>query len=133
MLTPLQPHGLEPTRLLCLWDFLGKNTGVGCHLLLQGIFPTQGSNLHLLFWQEDSLPLSHQGRAFTVCVLSRFSHAQLFATPWTVARQAPLSMGFSRQEILEWVAISYSKRSSQLRGQSHVSYVSCIGRQVLYR
>ena len=38
----LQPHGHEPTRLLCPWDPPGKNTGVGCHLLLQGIFPTQG-------------------------------------------------------------------------------------------
>ena len=34
----------------------------------------------------------------SVCVLSRFSHVQLIATPWTVALQAPLSMGFSRQE-----------------------------------
>ena len=33
-----------------------------------------------------------------MCVLSHFSHVQLFVTPWTVARQAPLSMGFSRQE-----------------------------------
>ena len=33
-----------------------------------------------------------------VCMLSHFSHIQLFATPWTVAHQAPLSMGFSRQE-----------------------------------
>ena len=32
----LRPHGLYPTRLLCPWDFLGKNTGVGCHLLVQG-------------------------------------------------------------------------------------------------
>ena len=32
----LQPHGLPPTRLLCLWDFPGKNAGVGCHFLLQG-------------------------------------------------------------------------------------------------
>ena len=47
----------EPTRLLCPWDFSGKNTGVGCHFLLQGILLTQGSNLHLLHWQEDSLPL----------------------------------------------------------------------------
>ena len=39
----------------------GKNTGVGCRFLLQGIFPTQGSNLPLLRWQEDSLPGSHQG------------------------------------------------------------------------
>ena len=44
----LQPHGLEPAKLLCPWDSPGKNTGVGCHALLQGIFPTQGSNLHLL-------------------------------------------------------------------------------------
>ena len=45
----LQPHELWPVRLLCLWDFPGKNTGVGCHFLLQGIFLTQGWNLHLLF------------------------------------------------------------------------------------
>ena len=44
----LQPHGLQPARLLCPWDFPGKNTGVGCHSFLQGIFPTQGSNPGLL-------------------------------------------------------------------------------------
>ena len=43
----LQPHGLEPARLLCPWDSPGKNT-VGCHFFLQRIFPTQGSNSHLL-------------------------------------------------------------------------------------
>ena len=49
-------------QALCPRDSPGKNTGVaGCHFLLQGIFPTQGSNLCLLPWQEDSLPLSHQG------------------------------------------------------------------------
>ena len=45
-------------------NFPGKNTGVGCHFLLQGIFPTQGSNLsllHLLHWQADPLPMSYQG------------------------------------------------------------------------
>ena len=46
----LRPHGLLPTRLLCPWDFPGKNTGVGCHALLQGIFPALGL-------QADSLPL----------------------------------------------------------------------------
>ena len=40
--------GLWPARLLCPWDSPGKNTGVGCHALLQGIFQTQGSNPHLL-------------------------------------------------------------------------------------
>ena len=45
----LQPHGLYPTRLLCPWDSLGQNTGVGSFSLLQGTFPTQGLNpgLHI--------------------------------------------------------------------------------------
>ena len=55
------PHGLQPPRLLCPWDSPGKNTGVGCHVILQGIFVTPASNLHLLHWQADSLPLSHLG------------------------------------------------------------------------
>ena len=54
----LCPLGLYPTSLLCPWSSPGKNTGVGCHFLLQGIVPTQGSNLHLLHWQADSLPLN---------------------------------------------------------------------------
>ena len=55
----LQPHW--PARLLCPWYFTGRSTGVGCHSLLQGIFPTQELNLwllHLLHWQVDSLPLA---------------------------------------------------------------------------
>ena len=44
----LWPHGLQPTRLLSPWDSPGKNTGMGCHAFLQGIFPTHGLNLHLL-------------------------------------------------------------------------------------
>ena len=44
----LPPHGLQPARLLHPWDSPGKNTGVDCHSLLQGIFPTQGSNPGLL-------------------------------------------------------------------------------------
>ena len=64
-----QPHGLQAARLLCSRDCPGKNTGVHCHFLLQGLFPTQGSNQHLLcllllcllHGQADSLPLSHLG------------------------------------------------------------------------
>ena len=73
---PQRPHGLQPSRLLCPWDFLGKSTGVGCHrqntgvgshFLFQGIFSTQGSNPHLLHcrqilyrWatREASLPVT---------------------------------------------------------------------------
>ena len=42
------PYGLWPTRLICAWDSPSKNTGVGCHALVQGIFHTQGSNLSLM-------------------------------------------------------------------------------------
>ena len=48
-----------------LWDSPGKNPGVGCHALLQGIFLIQGSNLHLLcvlHWQASSLPLVLPGK-----------------------------------------------------------------------
>ena len=44
----------EPTGFLCPWDFPGKNTGVGCHFLLQGIFPAQGSNPRLLYCRWSS-------------------------------------------------------------------------------
>ena len=43
----LRPHGLQLARILCPWNSPGKNTGVGCRSLLQGIFPTQGLNLGL--------------------------------------------------------------------------------------
>ena len=58
--------------------------------------------------------------------LSRFSLAWLFATLWTAAHQAPLSMGILQARILEWVAMPSSRGSSQPRGQTQVSYVSCI-------
>ena len=54
------PWTLWSTRLLCPWNFPGKNARVACHILLQAIFLTQGSNwvlLSLLHWQADSLPL----------------------------------------------------------------------------
>ena len=68
----LQPHRRQPTRLPCPWDSPGKNTGVGCHFLLQCMRVKS---------ESESL-----------------SRIQLLATPWTTAHQAPLSMGFSRQE-----------------------------------
>ena len=52
-----------PIRLLCPWDSPGKNTGVGCHFLLQEIFPIKPMSpvSCLLHWQEDSLALNHLG------------------------------------------------------------------------
>ena len=68
----MQPHRQQPTRLPCPWDSPGKNTGVGCHFLLQ------------------CMKLKSESE-----VLSR---VRLLATPWTAAYQAPTFMGFSRQE-----------------------------------
>ena len=67
MSNSLQPHGLQPTRLFCPWDSPCKNSGVGCHDFLQGIFLTQGWKLllcflHLLHWQVGSLPLAPPGK-----------------------------------------------------------------------
>ena len=62
------PHALQPTGLLCPWNFSGKITGAGCYFLLQGIFLSQGSNQHLLcllHWQEGSLPLVPPGKPFS--------------------------------------------------------------------
>ena len=78
-------HGLYPARLLCPWNSRGRNTGVGCHFLLQGIFPTQGSNPGFLPWQADSLPLSHlRSLWLSYCIWklfpispSKLRHAQL--------------------------------------------------------
>ena len=60
---------------VCPWNSPGKNTGVGCHSLLQGIFPTQGSNPCHLYWQADSLPPSPQRSLFThVLLIILLSH-----------------------------------------------------------
>ena len=59
-------------------------------------------------------------------VLSHFSHVRLFATLWTVARQAPLSMGFSRQEYWSGLLFPSPGGSSRPRDQTRVSCVSCI-------
>ena len=59
-------------RLLCPWDFPGDNAGVGCHFLLQGIFPTQGLNLGLLHCQAGSLLLSCQGGPYVWLCISSF-------------------------------------------------------------
>ena len=67
-LTLCDPIDCSP-RLLCLWDSSGKNTGDGCHALLQGIFLTQELNLHplsLLHWQVAS---SGKPAYLHICIL----------------------------------------------------------------
>ena len=114
------PHTLQPTRLPRPWDSPGKNTGVGCHFLLQcrqvksasevaqsSLTPSDpmnyslpGSSVHGIFQARvlewGAIAFSNAGK-WKVKVKS-LSHLWLPATPWTTAYQAPLSMGFSRQE-----------------------------------
>ena len=54
-------NSLQPARFLCPWIFPGKNTGMGCHCLLQGIFLTQGSNPGLLHCRQILYQLNHKG------------------------------------------------------------------------
>ena len=77
-------HRRQPTRLPRPCDSPGKNTGVGCRFLLQ------------------CMKVKSEGKSL--------NRVRLFATPWTAAYQAPLSMGFSRQRVLEWGAIAFSWR-----------------------
>ena len=116
----LWPHGLKPTSLLPPWDSPGKNTGVGCHFLLQCIKVKSESEvaqscLTLSDPMDCSLPVSSlhgilQARTLEWVAIS-FSNAWkwkvkvkllspiwLLVNPWTAAYQAPPSMGFSRQE-----------------------------------
>ena len=69
----MRPHRQQPTRLPCPWDSPGKNTGMGCHFLLQCMKVKNESEVAV-------------------------SRVWLLVTPWTAAYQAPPSMGFSRQE-----------------------------------
>ena len=64
------PWTVQPARLLCPWNSSGKNTGVGCHFLLQGIFPTQGLNTCLLHCRQVLYHLSHQGSLLLKDILS---------------------------------------------------------------
>ena len=70
-----------------------------------------------------------------ICLMPRATPCLLLSQVWLFCSpmdQAPLSMGFSRQEILEQVAISLSRWSSGPRDRAHVSCVSCTGKQILY-
>ena len=93
----VRPHRRQPTRLLCPWDSPGKNTGVGCHCLLQ------------------CMKVKSESEAAQSCLL--------LATPWTAAHQGPLSMGFSRQEHWSGVPLPSPMRESE-KGKWSRSVVS---------
>ena len=111
------PYGPQPARLLCPWDSPGKNTGIGCHFLLQGIFPTQG----LMSLMSPALAggFSTIGATWEcpvswtrglAKVKSEMLVAQLCRTLWDpMDCSLPDSSihGILQARILEWVAISF--------------------------
>ena len=111
----LQTPELQPDRFLCPWDFPDKNTGVGCHFLLQRIFPMWGSNLCLLcLLQTDSLLLSHhRSPEKTMAFVQSLSHVWLFATPWTAECQAFFSFTVT-QSLLKLMSIELVMPSNHL-------------------
>ena len=104
--------------------------------LAQALLPASTSHVqerpveNMAAWFHLGSP--HLPKSMHACVLSRFSHVRLCATPWTLARQAPLSMGILQARILEGVAMPSSRGSSWPRNWTCGSYVFCIGRWVLY-
>ena len=93
-------------------DFPGKDTGVGCHFLLQGIFVAQESNPHLLHWQVDTLPLTHQGSHPQNTAAAAAKSLQLCPTLCDlIDGRQPTRLprpGILQARTLEWVAISFS-------------------------
>ena len=65
----------SPTRLLCAWDSPGKNTGVGCHSLLQGTFQTQGLNSGLLYCRQIVLPSEPPGKPLRLFAHFKFLYS----------------------------------------------------------
>ena len=75
---------LEPTRLLCPWNFPSENTEVSCHVLLQGIFPIQGLNPGLLHFRWIFYHLSYQGSSWILeWVAYPFSRRSCWSRNWT--------------------------------------------------
>ena len=127
----VRPQRQQPTRLPCPRDSPGKNTGVGCHFLLQCMKVKSESEVaQLCLTPSDAMDCSPPGSTvhgiFQARVLEwgaiAFSNAwkwkvkvkslsrvRLLVTPWTVAHQAQPSMGFSRQEHWSGVPLPFPK------------------------
>ena len=102
-------------RPLWPWDFPGKNTGVGCHFLLQGIFPTQGSNLGLLYCRQ----IGDANNRSCVCAQS----CPALCNPMDYSPPGSSVHGIFQTRILEQVVICFPRGSSWPRD---LTYISCV-------
>ena len=114
MSNSVRPQRRQPTRLPRPWDSPGKNAGVGCHFLLQCMRVKSESEVTqpcptLSEPMDCGLPGSSiygvWVKSEVTLILNTFCFCSYFVTPWTVAYQVPLSMGFSRQE--DWSGLPF--------------------------
>ena len=147
----LQPHGLQPTSLLCPWNF----HGVGCHFLLQGIFPTQGLNQQLwclLHWQGYSFPLhqllftnvfSHSVGVFSFCqwfslLCKAFKFNQVpfvdFCFYFLLSQKIdPNNIAIICQSVLPmFSSSSFMTSGLTFRSTVHFEFIFCIQYKILY-
>ena len=116
----LQPHGLQPTRFLCPWNSPGQNTGVGCHSLLQGIFPTQGSKPGFMHCSQIHYYLSHWGspyeniHSFLNMLLAIGSASLYFSLLQNLAAQTSIHVSTNRILYLTLFIPGYSAPSPTL-------------------
>ena len=108
MSNSMPPYGLSPTRLLCPWDSPGKNSGVACHALLQGIFLTQELNPCPLDWKYGILTTGTP-----VCVCAKLLQLCLIpCDPMDCSPPGSSVHGILQARIVEWVDMFSSKGSS---------------------
>ena len=93
----VRPHGLQPTRLFCPWDSPGKNTGVGCHFLLQ------------------CMKVESESEVAQSCLTLR--------DPMDCSLPGSSIHGIFRATVLEWGAIAFSHNTSTIK-QTHFKYIS---------
>ena len=125
------PMDCRPPASSVHGDSSSKNTGVDCHALLQGIFPTQGSKPSLPHCRWILYHLNHQGSPL-LKIPSVCSVAKSCPTLWDLMVCSPPGSsvhGILQARILEWVAISFSMGSFWPKDWTSVS---CIGRRILY-
>ena len=85
----------------------------------------------MMSYLPKAIPLTGCQVEVNACVLSCLSHVQLFVTPMDCSLSGPSVHGIFQTRILEWIAMPSSRESSRSRDQTHVSYVSCIGKWIL--
>jgi len=98
------PWTIKPIRLLHPWNFPGRSTGVGCHFLLQGIFPTQGSNPGLPRCRQMIYHLSHQGSPGAKHSFKSHGKHIVFFLPFSLSPFLPFSL-FVPSSILSFLSV----------------------------